>query len=354
MALALDLAFQASPDHPWVTEHPEWFQHRPDGSIHYAENPPKKYQDIYPFDFESVAWRDLWQALLDVVLFWIGHGVKVFRVDNPHTKPFAFWEWLIAEVRASHPDTVFLAEAFTTPAVMERLAKIGFSQSYTYFTWRHSRFELEEYLRELTTKTIDYMRPNFWPNTPDILTEELQEGGHPAFASRAVLASMLCASWGVYGPAFELVEQVPIRKGSEEYLNSEKYQVRSWDLSEPTSLAPLLRRLNAIRRRHPALQSDRGLHFHKSDNDFVMCFSKRETDGSDAVLVVVNLDPNNPQSAWLDVDLAELGVPYESLYELRDELGDQSYVWRGAYNWVRLDPEHAPAHVFSITEVFAS
>src|SRR5690242_15844403 len=239
IALALDIAFQCSPDHPWVTEHPEWFRHRPDGSIRYAENPPKRYEDIYPLDFECEAWEALWQALLDVVRFWIEQGVLVFRVDNPHTKPFGFWEWLIAEVKRDRPEVIFLAEAFTRPRVMERLAKVGFSQSYTYFTWRHTKHELQEYLRELTeTDVAEYFRPNFWPNTPDILTEAMQLGGRPTFAARLVLAATLSASYGVYGPAFELVERRGLRAGSEEYLDSEKYQLRVWHLDDPGSLAP--------------------------------------------------------------------------------------------------------------------
>ena len=347
LSLALDIAFQASPDHPWVREHPQWFRHRPDGTIQYAENPPKKYQDIYPFDFESKDWRALWQALADVVRFWIDAGVTVFRVDNPHTKPFAFWEWLIAETRARHPETIFLSEAFTRPRVMEQLAKVGFSQSYTYFTWRQAKWELEEYFRDLSTRTVDYLRPNAWPNTPDILTEQLQQGGRAAFAVRAVLAATLAASWGVYGPAFELVEQVPVRSGSEEYLDSEKYQLRRWDLADSRTLAPLLRRLNQLRRQHSALQQLRGLHFHRTDNDAVMCYSKRSTDG-DAMLMVVNLDPHGAQSAWVDVDLAALGLPYESTYVVRDELNGGAWAWHGAANWVHLDPTGSAAHVLSV------
>ena len=351
LALALDLAFQSAPDHPWVSEHPAWFKHRPDGSVQYAENPPKKYQDIYPFDFESTDWRALWDALADVVRFWIGVGVTIFRVDNPHTKPFPFWEWLIAEVQQTHPETIFLAEAFTRPRVMEQLAKVGFSQSYTYFTWRQSKWELEEYFTDLSTRTVDFMRPNAWPNTPDILTEQLQHGGRPVFFSRAVLASTLASNWGIYGPAFELVEHTAVREGSEEYLDSEKYQLRRWDLDSTQSLAPLLRLLNQIRRRHPALQHLRGLRFHRSDNDALICYSKLEPGGTDAVLVVVNLDPFAAQAGWLDVDLAALGLPYESTYTVHDELGGGTYTWTGASNWVRLDPHGLSAHVFAVSEV---
>ncbi len=349
LALALDFAVQCSPDHPWVTEHPSWFRHRPDGSIAYAENPPKKYHDIYPLDFDSEDWADLWRALLAVVVFWMDVGVRVFRVDNPHTKPFAFWEWLIAKARAIRPDVVFLAEAFTRPRVMERLAKLGFSQSYTYFAWRQTAGELRDYFDELATRTVDFLRPNAWPNTPDILTEQMQLGGRPAFASRAVLAATLSANWGVYGPPFELGQHAAVREGSEEYLDSEKYQLRQWDLDDPLSLAPLLTRLNAIRRGHAALQHQRGVHFHLSDNDQILCYSRRSPDGADAVLVVVNLDPVLPQSAWLDVDLAALGLPYESTYLVADQLGDGVYTWTGAWNWVRLDPADRPAHIFTVT-----
>ena len=240
MHLALDIAFQCSPDHPWVTEHPEWFAKRSDGSIQFAENPPKKYEDIYPLDFESSDWQSLWDALADVFRFWIARGVTVFRVDNPHTKAFAFWAWALQTLRAEHPETVFLAESFTRPRVMERLAKIGFNQNYTYFTWRQASWELREYFTDLSTRTVDYFRPNAWPNTPDILTEQLQTGGRPVFVTRAILAATLSPSWGVYGPAYELLEHLPIREGSEEYLDSEKYQLRSWDLDREDSLAPLL------------------------------------------------------------------------------------------------------------------
>lgn len=351
MELALDLAFQCSPDHPWVTTHPEWFKHRADGSIQYAENPPKKYQDIYPLDFEGDAWRSLWEELLGVVLFWCEVGVRTFRVDNPHTKPFAFWQWLIAQVLERHPDVVFLAEAFTRPRVMEELAKVGFHQSYTYFTWRQSRAELEEYFTDLATRTEHYFRPNAWPNTPDILTEQLQTGGRAAFMSRAILAATLSPSWGVYGPPFELVEHRAVREGSEEYLDSEKYQIREWDLDRPHSLAPLLGRLNAIRRRHPALQHLAGLRFHRSDNDALLVFTKRPPHGTDPVLVVVNLDPFHEQTGWVDIDLAALGMPYGAAYDLHDELGGGAYRWRGNAGFVRLDPNGLPAHVFAVQPI---
>ena len=349
IALALDIAFQCSPDHPWVSEHPEWFRHRPDGSIRYAENPPKRYEDIYPLDFECEEWEALWEALLGVVRFWIEQGIVVFRVDNPHTKPFGFWEWLIAEVKRDRPEVIFLAEAFTRPRVMERLAKIGFSQSYTYFAWRHSKHELEQYVRELTqTDVAEYFRPNFWPNTPDILTESMQSGGRPTFAARLVLAATLSASYGVYGPAFELVEQRGLRPGSEEYLDSEKYQLRNWDLDDPGSLAPLLRAVNAARRAHPALQSNERVWFHEIRNDALVAYSKHTADMADLILVVVSLDPHYVQSGWLDLPLADLGIDPEHPFQMHDLLDGETYVWQGPRNYVELDPNRSPAHLFHI------
>ncbi len=279
--IAHDIAFQASPDHPWVTEHPAWFKHRPDGTIQYAENPPKKYQDIYPFDFESADWRGLWQALNDVFRFWIGHGVTTFRVDNPHTKAFGFWEWCIADLKREFPMVVFLAEAFTRPKPMYRLAKLGFSQSYTYFTWRNTPAEMRAYLEEITRPPVsDFFRPNFWPNTPDILHADLQHGGRAAFVARAVLAASLSSNWGIYGPAFELQEATPREEKGEEYLDSEKYQQRTWDLTRADSLAPLLATLNTARRDHPALQSNERLVFNDVNSDWLLAYSKVSADGS--------------------------------------------------------------------------
>ena len=273
--VAMDLAFQASPDHPWVTEHPAWFRHLPDGTIRYAENPPKRYEDIYPLDFETTDWQALWAELLEVVRFWVAQGVRVFRVDNPHTKPFAFWEWMIRLVKADHPEVIFLSEAFTRPRVMEQLAKVGFTQSYTYFTWRNTKWELETYLDELTkTDVADYFRPNFWPNTPDILHEELQHGGRAAFLSRLVLAATLSANYGIYGPAFELQEHFPRSPGSEEYAHSEKYEIRWWDLARPDSLSEFIARVNKIRRDHRALQFNDALQFHPVDNEQIIAYSK--------------------------------------------------------------------------------
>jgi starch synthase (maltosyl-transferring) len=349
MELALDLAFQCSPDHPWVTEHPEWFRHRPDGSIHYAENPPKKYQDIYPLDFESRDWQGLWHGLRDVVRFWMEHGVRIFRVDNPHTKSFAFWEWLIEDIHRSDPDVLFLSEAFTRPKVMYRLAKLGFSQSYTYFAWRYTKWDLETYFTELTsTPVVDFFRPNPWPNTPDILTEQLQRGGREAFYVRAVLASMLAANYGVYGPAFELVESRPVREGSEEYLDSEKYQVRHWDLDQSHSLAPLLATLNAIRRRHPALQQDRTLAFHPTTSDDLLCWSKRSADGTDVVLCVVNLSTTERRTGWVHLDADALGREPGEPIVVVDELGGSTFHWEVGPNFVDLDPYGLTAHVFAV------
>ncbi len=307
MEIALDIAFQVAPDHPWVTQHPEWFRRRPDGSVQYAENPPKKYEDIYPIDFETRDWRALWQALREVLEHWIAEGVEIFRVDNPHTKPFAFWEWLIAAIHREHPRVIFLAEAFTRPRVMHRLAKLGFSQSYTYFTWRETKAELTEYFTELAlSSSREYFRPNCWPNTPDILPRHLRDAPLEAFRIRFVLAAALAANYGIYGPAFELGENRPRDDASEEYLASEKYELKRWDVDRAESLAPLIARVNAIRREHPALQSDWSLAFHGTDNDMLMCWSKRA--GEDRILAAVNLDPANAQSGWVTLDLEGLGL----------------------------------------------
>ena len=353
LELALDLAYQCAPDHPWVSEHPTWFRHRPDGSIQYAENPPKKYQDIYPIDFESADWRELWVGLKSVVDFWVARGVRIFRVDNPHTKAFAFWEWMIGAVTAEHPDVIFLAEAFTRPKVMARLAKLGFTQSYTYFTWRQEKWELEQYLTELTqTAAADYFRPNFWPNTPDILTEQLQHGGRGTFVQRLVLAATLAASYGIYGPAFERMEAQAVRPGSEEYLDSEKYEVR-WrePASDPAhrSLVEAITRVNAARHAHPALQHDATLRFHHVDNDQLIAYSKRSVDGSDTVLVVVNLDGTRRQVGTVHLDMDALGLDHDAHFAVHDLLGGATYHWAGAANYVELDPAGPwPAHILHV------
>lgn len=343
--VAMDLAYQCSPDHPWVKEHPEWFRRRPDGSIQYAENPPKKYDDIYPIDFDTPDADALWNELKSVVEFWIDQGVRIFRVDNPHTKPFAFWEWMIGEIKAQHPETIFLAEAFTRPRVMYRLAKLGFTQSYTYFTWRNARWELEQYLNELTrTEVREYFRPNFWPNTPDILSEYLQTGGRPAFVIRLVLAATMSPSYGIYGPAFELCENTPREPESEEYLDSEKYQIRVRDLDASHSLAELMGRINRIRHDYPALQQP-DIRFHPCDNERIICYSRGGED-DDVIVVVVNLDPHYRQSGWIDLPLSDFGLEDGQSYQMHDLVGDARYVWQGAHNYVELDPHVLPAHIF--------
>ena len=344
LEVALDLAYQCSPDHPYVREHPEWFRHRPDGTIKYAENPPKKYQDIYPFDFECADWRALWDELLSVVTFWIEQGVRIFRVDNPHTKPYRFWEWLIAETRRSHPDVIFLSEAFTLPKVMGYLAKLGFTQSYTYFTWRNTKDELQEYFTELTTTPVsDYLRPNLFTNTPDILHKYLQQGGPPAFKTRLVLAATLGASYGIYS-GFELCENRAVA-GTEEYMNSEKYQVRQWDWDRPGHIKDLVAAVNRVRREHRALQFDSGLQFHDADNPHLIAYTKTSADGDSRLLMVVNLDSRNMQHGFIDVPCEVFGAA--GTYEVRDLLSGGTFTWRGDRHYVRLDPL-LPAHVLEV------
>ncbi len=348
LEVALDIAFQASPDHPYVREHPEWFRRRPDGSIKYAENPPKKYQDIYPLHFESDDWPGLWHELKRIFEFWIGHGVKIFRVDNPHTKPFRFWEWALAELGRQHRDAIFLSEAFTRPKVMKYLAKVGFNQSYTYFTWRNGKEEIVEYFTELTqTPVREYLRPNLFANTPDILHAYLQRGGRPAFQVRLVLAATLGASYGIYS-GFELAENVPVRSGSEEYLDSEKYQIRGRDYQRADSLAGFIRQINAIRRTHPALRHDWSLAFHRTDNGDLLAYSKRSTDGRDLILVVVNLDPANMQHGFVQLPLLDWGLTPHANVEVVDLLSGERYFWRGEWNYVRLDPQDRVAHILHV------
>ncbi|MFS2098738.1 alpha-1,4-glucan--maltose-1-phosphate maltosyltransferase [Variovorax sp. Varisp85] len=349
LEIALDIAFQCAPDHPYVKEHPDWFRWRPDGSVQYAENPPKKYQDIYPFNFECKEWRELWAELKSVIDHWIGEGVRIFRVDNPHTKAFPFWEWAIGEVKREHPDTIFLAEAFTRPKVMHRLAKLGFSQSYTYFTWRNTKQELQEYFTELSSAPgIDYFRPNAWPNTPDILHEQLQTGEPAVFMARLVLAATLAANYGIYGPAYELREHLPRGPGSEEYLDSEKYQLRHWNHDDPASLAPFIARVNRIRRENPALQRDRSLRFLHIDNDRLLAYAKESPDGLNVIVTVVNLDPHEPQSGWLGLEPGSVGVPSSRAFQMHDLLSGQRFTWQGDWHYVRLDPRSVPAHIFVV------
>jgi starch synthase (maltosyl-transferring) len=348
MELALDIAFQCAPDHPYVKEHPEWFRHRADGTIQYAENPPKKYQDIYPFDFECQEWRALWEELKSVFLFWCEQGVRVFRVDNPHTKPLPFWEWCLGEVKKVYPETIFLSEAFTRPKIMYRLAKVGFTQSYTYFTWRNSKQEITEYVTELVeTAPRDYFRPNFWPNTPDILPEYLQYGGRPAFIIRLVLAATLSANYGVYGPAFELCENAAM-PASEEYLHSEKYEIKDWDRHQEGSVKAFMARVNAIRRDNPALHSTWNVRFLPADNDFVLFYAKADEGSDDVILTVVNLDPHHPQSAMLHLPLDEFGIEPSQPYMVHDLLGDDKFIWQGGSNMVDLDPQVLPARIFRL------
>ena len=349
LEVAIDIAFQCAPDHPYVREHPEWFRKRPDGTIQYAENPPKKYQDIYPLDFESAEWRALWEELKSVFDYWIDQGVLIFRVDNPHTKPFPFWEWAIAEIKERHPEVLFLAEAFTKPAVMQRLSKLGFSQSYTYFTWRNTKQEITEYFSELVeTELQEYFRPSLWPNTPDILPGFLQVGKRPAFMVRLLLAATLGASYGIYGPAFELCENTPFEPGSEEYLNSEKYELKHRDLLSAESLSDFIARINQIRKEHSALQGNRSLRFHETDNPELICYSKTSDDLSDVIVVIVNLDCVRAQTGWVDLDLRSLGLDTDQTFPVHDLLGQGEYLWHGSRNYVALTPESLPAHILHV------
>jgi starch synthase (maltosyl-transferring) len=349
LEVALDLAYQCAPDHPYVKEHKDWFRIRPDGSVQYAENPPKKYQDIYPLDFETEKGNELWEELKSVVLYWIDQGVRIFRVDNPHTKPFDFWEWMVTDIKSRYPDVLFLAEAFTRPKPMYELAKLGFTQSYTYFSWRNTKRELTEYFEELTqTDVREFFRPNLWPNTPDILTDFLQHGGRPAFTIRLVLATTLGANYGIYGPAFELGENRAVRPGSEEYLESEKYQIRNWDLENPASLSGLITTVNKIRRENPALQGDLSLRFHPVDNEQIIAYSKMTDDLLNIVVVIVNLDPERTQAGMVDLPLDALHLDPRQPYQMHDLLTDTKYVWRGSRNYVELNPQRLPAHVFCI------
>jgi starch synthase (maltosyl-transferring) len=353
--IALDIAFQCSPDHPWVTAHPAWFSHRPDGTIQYAENPPKKYQDIYPLNFESTDWRGLWDALYGVFKFWIDRGVRVFRVDNPHTKALPFWEWCIAEILKTAPDALFLAEAFTRPHVMYSLAKAGFTQSYTYFTWRNTKADLTDYFTEICNPPVsNFFRPNVWPNTPDILHAQFQIESLPErralFQQRVILAATLSANYGIYGPAYELLEGRPAnpspgKTSSEEYLDSEKYQLRNWNRADPNSIAPLITQLNRIRHENPALQRNENLVFHTAPNNNLLAYSK--SDHTNTILTVVNLDPRNEQTAWLDLNLPALNLPWTGFFDVEDLLTNRRYHWKDQYNYIALPPA-TTAHIFRI------
>ncbi|MFH0813628.1 MAG: alpha-1,4-glucan--maltose-1-phosphate maltosyltransferase [Pseudomonadota bacterium] len=346
--IAMDLAYQFSPDHPYIKEHREWFRWRPDRTIQYAENPPKKYEDIIPLNFETDYWQDLWDELKSIVIFWIEKGVRIFRVDNPHTKPFAFWEWLVKEIKRDYPDIIFLSEAFTRPKVMYRLAKVGFTQSYTYFTWRNTKWEIMQYINELTqTEVREYLRPNFWPNTPDILPEHLQYGGRPAFIMRLILAATLSSNYGIFGPAFVLCfnEALPER---EEYLNSEKYEIRQWDWEQQGNLRDFISRVNRIRRENPALQTTGNVKFYEVDNDYLLFYAKVTEDFSNIILVVVNIDPFHTQSGWVKVPINELGVDPAQPYMVHDLLSDDKFIWQGERNYVELNPQVLPAKIFRV------
>ncbi|MCL2689475.1 MAG: alpha-1,4-glucan--maltose-1-phosphate maltosyltransferase [Chitinispirillia bacterium] len=348
LEVALDLAFQCAPDHPYVSAHPEWFVVRPDGSIQFAENPPKKYEDIVPFNFETGEWEALWEELKSIVLFWIDKGVRIFRVDNPHTKPFAFWQWLISEVKRDYPEVIFLSEAFTRPKVMNRLAKLGFTQSYTYFTWRNSKAEITRYMTELTSGELkEYFRPNFWPNTPDILPQILQFGGESAFILRLVLAATLSSNYGIYGPAFEQAVSAG-KEGKEEYDHSEKYEIYAWDRSKGERITALVTALNKARRENTALQSNRFLEFYHIDNDYMLFYGKRTADLSNIILTVVNLDPFHVQKGRLKMPLYEVGIEAGESYLLEDLLTGCRYVWHEAQNEIALDPAVCGAAVFKL------
>jgi starch synthase (maltosyl-transferring) len=350
MEIALDIAFQCAPDHPWVAEHPDWFVIRPDGSIQYAENPPKKYQDIYPLNFESPNWRGLWDALRGVFAYWIRQGVTVFRVDNPHTKALPFWEWCINDLHQKWPEAIFLAEAFTRPHVMYSLAKGGFSQSYTYFTWRTTKADIQKYFEEITKPPVtDYFHPNLWPNTPDILHASLQDGGRPAFIQRLILAATLGANYGIYGPGFELCDGTPVKPGSEEYLDSEKYEIRHWNRSREDSLSDLITTINKIRQGNRSLQSDSSLHFHSAENPQILCYSK--VSGSNCILVAINLDPFNEQGGWIDLDLGQLGLTSDATFDVEDLLTGSTYQWHGSRNYVALRPRVMPAHILRVNHL---
>lgn len=347
MELALDFAINCSPDHPYVMQHPEWFYRRPDGTIKYAENPPKRYEDIYPLNFYCRDWRSLWQEMKRLILFWIGHGVRIFRVDNPHTKPVKFWEWLIREIQAEHPDVIFLSEAFTRPKMMRALAKAGFNQSYTYFTWRNSKRELTEYLTELTRSEMkEYFRPNFFTNTPDILPEILQQGGRPAFKFRLVLAATLSPSYGIYN-GYELCENRAI-PGTEEYLNSEKYEYKVWDWDRPGNIIDYIAKINCIRRDNPALHEYENLTFYEADNDQIIFYGKATLDRRNMVLVAVNLNPFQAQSARLRIPLEDLGLGSDETYQLHDLITDRRDLVTGPVYTIRLDPQEEPAAIFAV------
>ena len=346
--IALDIAYQCSPDHPYVKEHPEWFRWRPDGTVQYAENPPKKYQDVLPINFESDNWKELWKELKSIISFWIDKGVRIFRVDNPHTKPFSFWEWLIKEIKSEHPEIIFLAEAFTRPKVMYRLAKVGFTQSYTYFTWRNTKDEFVDYLIELTKKDArEYYRPNFWTNTPDILPENLQYGGRAAFISRLILAATLSSNYGIYGPSYELLNNTAI-EGKEEYMDSEKYEIKKWDRNKPGNIKDIIAKINKIRKDNIALQTTFNVEFYDSDNRYLLCYGKISEDLSNILIIIVNLNFFHKQSGSIKIPIERLDIPEKQSYLVHELLSDEKLMWQGSENYVELDPGKLPANIFKI------
>jgi starch synthase (maltosyl-transferring) len=348
LEVAMDIAFQCSPDHPYVREHPEWFRWRPDGTVQYAENPPKKYEDILPLNFETERWWELWNELKSIVIFWIEKGIKIFRVDNPHTKPFSFWEWLIDEIKRVYPEVIFLSEAFTRPKVMYYLAKIGFTQSYTYFAWRNTKWELTQYINELAETDIrEFLRPNFWPNTPDILPEHLQYGGRNAFMMRLVLAATLSSSYGIYGPAFELTVNEAV-SGKEEYFNSEKYEIKRWDRDKEGHLKDFIARINKIRIENPALQQTFRINHYEADNENIMFYGKTTDDFSNIILVAVNLDPFHTHAAWVKVPIHKFGIEPNKPYLVHDLLGDDKFIWQGEKNFIEINPHISPAYIFRL------
>lgn len=347
--IAMDVAFQCSPDHPYVKEHPQWFKQRPDGSLQYAENPPKRYEDIYPLNFETEDWKNLWDELKSVFLFWIEKGVKIFRVDNPHTKSMQFWGWAIQDIKKEHPDVIFLAEAFTRPKVMNNLAKQGFTQSYTYFTWRNTKYEIIKYCKELVNSDArDFFRPNFWPNTPDILPEFLQVANRAGFIQRVTLAATLSSNYGIYGPAYELMENTPTHPGKEEYLNSEKYEIKNWDFNKPNNLGKIIKRLNKIRHENEALQNTHSLKFHDIENEALVCYSKTTDDLSNIILVVVSLDPHHTHSGWIRFPLEEFEMDEHTPFQVHDLLSGAFYLWNGDHNYVEIDPGVMPVQIFKV------
>ncbi len=347
--IAMDMAFQCSPDHPWVKEKPQWFRERPDGSLQYAENPPKKYEDIYPINFETEDWENLWEELKSVFLYWIDQGVKIFRVDNPHTKSLRFWGWAIRKIKNTHPDVIFLSEAFTRPKLMYQLAMQGFSQSYTYFTWRNTKYEITTYCEELVnSRAREFFRPNFWPNTPDILPEYLQIAPKSGFIQRLALAATLSSNYGIYGPAYELMENKPTAPGKEEYLNSEKYEIKNWNIKAGKNLKKVISRINKIRKENKALHNTHSLKFHDINNEALICFSKTTESLDNIILVVVNLDPHHIQSGWINLPLEKFKMDEHEPFQVHDLLSGSYYLWNGPHNYVEIDPGIMPVHIFKL------